>query len=69
VTSTLEVLGKPIGSDARNQKVTYVTYEGIEQAKEDVRLISENAVAKLDSLVVKNEFLRELLLSLIAREK
>ena len=69
VTSTLEVLGKPIGSDERNQKITYVTYEGLEQAKMDVKRISEEAVAKLDTLVVKNEFLRELLLSLIAREK
>ncbi len=69
VTSTLEVLGKPIGSDERNQKITYVTYEGLEQAKADVKQISEDAVAKLDTLVVKNEFLRELLLSLIAREK
>jgi geranylgeranyl diphosphate synthase type II len=69
VTSTLEVLGKPIGSDERNQKVTYVTYEGLEKAEQDVRTISERAVAKLDSLVVKNVFLRELLLSLIAREK
>lgn len=69
VTSTLEVLGKPVGSDERNQKITYVTYEGLEQAKMDVKRISEEAVAKLDTLVVKNEFLRELLLSLIAREK
>ena len=69
VTSTLEVLGKPIGSDERNQKITYVTYEGLEQARADVKRISEDAVAKLDTLVVKNEFLRELLLSLIAREK
>lgn len=69
VTSTLEVLGKPIGSDARNQKETYVTYEGLEQARADVKRISETAVARLDSLVVRNDFLRELLLSLINREK
>ena len=28
VTSTLEVLGKPVGSDEKNNKATYVTFEG-----------------------------------------
>ena len=69
VTSTEEVLGKPIGSDEKNQKFTYVTFEGLEKAKEDVAKITEQAVAHMDSLVVKNEFLNELLLFLIAREK
>lgn len=69
VTSTLEVLGKPIGSDERNNKVTYVSYEGLDKAKEDVRQISETAVAHMNSLVVKNEFLNELILYLISREK
>ena len=69
VTSTLEVLGKPIGSDEKNQKVTYVTFEGLEKAKEDVERYSNSAVAQMESLVVKNEFLNELLLYLISREK
>ena len=69
VTSTAEVLGKPIGSDEKNAKFTYVTFEGLEKAKEDVALITEQAVAHMDSLSVKNEFLNELLLYLIAREK
>lgn len=69
VTSTLEVLGKPIGSDEKNNKITYVTYEGLEKAKEDVKTISESAVAHMESLVVKNEFLNELLLYMITREK
>lgn len=69
VTSTTEVLGKPVGSDARNQKATYVTYEGLEKAKQDVEKISMEAVAQMESLVVKNEFLTELLMTLIHREK
>lgn len=69
VTSTKEVLGKPIGSDEKNQKFTYVTFEGLEKAKEDVAKITELAVSHMDSLVVKNEFLKELLLFLVAREK
>ena len=69
VTSTKEVLGKPIGSDEKNQKFTYVTFEGLEKAKADVAAITQQAVAHMDSLVVRNEFLNELLVYLIAREK
>lgn len=69
VTSTLEVLGKPIGSDEKNHKITYVTYEGLEKSKADVARLSESAAARMDSLVVQNEFLKELILYLIAREK
>lgn len=69
VTSTMEVLGKPIGSDEKNHKITYVTYEGLEKAKEDVERLSEEAIAQMEGLVVKNEFLTELLRYLISREK
>lgn len=69
VTSSLEVLGKPIGSDEKNHKITYVTFEGLEKAKEDVAAILEHAITHMDSLVVKNEFLTELLRYLISREK
>lgn len=69
VTSTMEVLGKPIGSDEKNQKFTYVTFEGLEKAKADVKQLSEHAIAQMDTLVVKNEFLTELLRYLISREK
>lgn len=69
VISTQEVLGKPIGSDEKNNKITYVTYEGLEKAKADVIRISEEAIAGMEGLVVKNEFLTELLRYLIFREK
>lgn len=69
VTSTMEVLGKPIGSDEKNHKVTYVTYEGLEKAQEDVARISKQAIDDVESLVVKNEFLIELIRYLIYREK
>ena len=69
VTSTMEVLGKPIGSDEKNHKSTYVTYEGIEKAGRDVADLSEPAIAQMKALVVKNEFLTELLRYLISREK
>lgn len=69
VTSTMEVLGKPIGSDEKNNKFTYVTFEGLDKAKADVAELSEHAIAHMNTLVVKNEFLTELLRYLISREK
>ncbi len=69
VTSTLEVLGKPIHSDDKNHKTTYVTLEGLDKAREDVKEISERAIRTLTSLRKKNEFLEELIRMLITREK
>jgi len=69
VTSTQEVLGKPIGSDERNNKTTYVTLKGLEKATEDVREYSNAALKGLDELEVKNEFLYKLIEELITRVK
>lgn len=69
VTSTLEVLGKPIGSDEKNHKATYVAFEGIEKAKEEVEHLSVDAMDQIVSLSEKNPFLIELLRYLIHREK
>ena len=64
----MEVLGKPIGSDAKNHKATYVTYEGLDKSQADVEKLSNQAVAKMGHLVVKNEFLTDLLRYLIHRK-
>ena len=69
VTSTTEELGKPVLSDEKNEKTTYVTIEGIEKAKEDVKEISKRAVGTLQSLGRKNDFLEELLVQLIDRKR
>ena len=69
VTSTTEELGKPVMSDEKNEKSTYVALEGLEKAQEDVERISRNAIRTLDRLDAKNEFLRELILRLINRKK
>ena len=69
VTSTLEVLGKPIHSDDKNNKTTYVTLEGLDKAKKDVEEISERALSTMASLEHKNAFLEELIRMLITREK
>lgn len=69
VTSTQEVLGKPIGSDEKNNKTTYVNLVGLEQAEKDVEVYSKLAIDSFNMLSEKNEFLRELIISLIYREK
>ena len=63
------MLGKPVRSDEKNSKTTYVTIEGIEKAKSDVKKLSETALDILYSLPGKNEFLEELIQLLINREK
>ena len=67
VTSTLEVLGKPIGSDEKNNKVTYVTFEGLDKASKDVETISKEAEKLLDSFEGDKEFLKGLFEYLIHR--
>lgn len=69
VTSTVEVLGKPIHSDEKNHKTTYVTLEGLEKARKDVEEISGRALETLRGLPKRNEFLEELVNWLIYREK
>lgn len=69
VTSTAEVLGKPILSDEKNDKTTYVTLIGLDRAKEQVEQISMEAIALLRQFASEDSFLEELLTSLIHREK
>lgn len=69
VTGTLEILGKQTGSDEKNNKVTYVSLNGLEKSKEDVRCLSEEALAILQSFPSRNAFLEELVTNLITREK
>lgn len=69
VTSTLEVLGKPVGSDEKNNKATYVTFEGLDKAVSDMERISKEAEEQLDDLGYDDAFLKELFEYLIHREK
>lgn len=61
-------LGKPVGSDADNNKTTYVTKVGIEKARADVEKLTNIAIDAL-SCFKDSEFLKELALNLINREK
>ena len=69
VTSTVEVLGKPIRSDEKNQKTTYVTLNGIDKARDYVAEISARAIVSLEDLQPEKGFLSELIFRLIGREK
>lgn len=69
VTSTTEELGKPVKSDEKNEKTTYVTLRGLEQSEEDVARISEEAIRLLDEIEEKNSFLELLIRELIHRKK
>lgn len=69
VTSTKEVLGKPIHSDEKNEKTTYVTLFGVEKASKIVEERSKEAILKLHSLPGENTYLEELLMQLIHRDK
>lgn len=69
VTSSLEVLGKPVGSDEKNHKLTYVAMYGLEESGRKVEELSKEAIEILASFSQRNVFLEELVRQLIYREK
>lgn len=69
VEGDFETFGKPIGSDAENHKTTYVTLKGLPEAKKQVAALTEEAVQLLSEIPGDSAFLKELLLSLIHRNK
>lgn len=69
VTGNEKILGKPIGSDEKNHKLTYVSLNGLEKSKEDVKRLSGEAEEILSSFQEKNPFLISLIDSLITRQK
>ena len=69
VTSSTDELGKPVLSDDKNNKFTYVSLLGIEAAGEYVSVLSEAAIKDLKELGLKSEFLEELITYLINRTK
>lgn len=69
VTSTDAVLGKPVHSDEKNEKTTYVTLKGLEEAGRLVEEASMEAVRLLDELPGSNPYLSWLIEMLIHRKK
>ncbi len=68
VTSTQEVLGKPIGSDAKNGKITYVTLCGMEESVRQVQSLSERAIELLRQMPGDTDFLEGLVELLTVRK-
>jgi geranylgeranyl diphosphate synthase type II len=68
-TSTNEVLGKPVHSDAENNKTTYVTLHGLSAAQDKVDEYTIGAERILNELAIGNGFLADLLRMLVVREK
>lgn len=66
------VIGKPLHSDDKNHKTTYVTLHGMDAARDYVRDMSEKAVSILESMEVRDRVaqadMTALVKSLIARD-
>ena len=67
VISTDEELGKPIGSDAEEQKTTFMSLYGLEKCREEVHALTEQAAAAVESVFSNAAFLQELVRSLESR--
>lgn len=60
VEGTQEKIGKPIGSDIANDKVTYLSFVNIEDAKKDVSMYTEKAIKSLDMFGKEAKYLIEI---------
>jgi len=69
VTGDEALIGKPVGSDERNDKSTYVTLTSLEEARKLAEETVAEAVAALAPLGEKAGFLRELVEYLLKRNK
>ena len=69
VTGTASTLGKPVHSDEKNEKTTYVTLYGVEHSKKIVEEKSRQAIDMLKELPGEHAYLEQLLIQLIYREK
>ncbi len=69
VTGDEAAIGKPVGSDVRNEKATYVTLTSLEEAKKLAEDAVDEAVEALDIFGERAAFLRDLALFLLGRKK
>ena len=69
VIGETETIGKSVGSDEKNQKATYVVFEGLEKAKQEEADLTDDAIAILQELPYENPFLTELLRWMVLRDK
>ena len=69
VIGTVEDIGKPVGSDEKNHKSTYVTLTSLAEAQELARRTVEEATAALAVFGAEADFLRELVAYLVNRKQ
>lgn len=69
VAGSADTLGKPIGSDDKNNKATYVSLYGMDNAKAENVKLTKEAIDLLEVLPGEKTFIKELLLWLVNREK
>lgn len=69
VTGDQKELGKSIGKDAKEEKATYVSMNGLDKAVQRVRELTEHALSAMDSLSEENGFLKALVEHLMTRTK
>ena len=67
-TASFEELGKPIHSDEKNEKVTFVTLYGIKEAEKEVERLSEEAITIIRELKGDSSFLIDIIGYLIHRK-
>lgn len=68
VIGSQEKIGKPIGSDIRNQKATYVTLYSLEEAQKMAKQVIDNAMESLMDFGPEADILRNFVTYLSARE-
>ena len=69
VAGDQELIGKPVGSDQKNHKTTYVTLFGLDGAEQEVQRQTGLALETLRTLPGDSSFLQSFLQSLAVREK
>lgn len=61
-------LGKSTGSDIKNEKVTYVSLNGMIQSVDDVKRLSEEAISLMAGAGEQDEFITDLIMMLTSRK-
>ena len=67
-TGTVDELGKPIGSDKKKNKTTYISINGMQEAHDRLDELTEEAVEAIARYYDNAEFFRDLVLSLKVRK-
>ncbi len=64
-----KILGKPVGNDREKGKCTYVTKYGLEESQKRLSELTQEAIKKIERYGEKGEFLKELALYIMERNK